>query len=274
MVPRLKVKLRPLGDSVSWEWIWLTIESQDDLRKLRAIGKIVRETLDEMSSAVRPGMTTYELDQVGAQVLARNGAESSPPKVYGFPGTACISVNEEVVHGIPGSRKLEEGDIVKIDVTADKDGYVADAAVTVEVGRVSPQASALASCARTAFCEALRVAKAGTPIREIGRAVETEVKRSGFTVIEELCGHGVGRTIHESPSVLNYFDPHMTGMLTDGLVITIEPIISAGRGQVRTRPDKWTIFTADGSLAAHYEHTIVITRDKPIVITGDCQRLG
>jgi len=220
-----------------------------------------------MSAAVRPGVTTGELDAVGAAVLARNGAESSPPKVYGFPGTACISVNDEAIHGIPGPRRLQEGDLVKLDVTAEKDGFVADAAVTVRAGKISATAEALARCAESAFRQALKVAQVGNRVYEIGRVVEREVRRCRFSVIKELCCHGVGRTIHEEPRVPNYFDRRCRAKLTDGLVITIEPIISAGSGKAQLAADKWTIRTADRSLAAHYEHTLVITKGGPVLLT-------
>jgi methionyl aminopeptidase len=246
----------------------MSIKSQAELSMLRSIGKIVRATLDEMSAAVRPGITTAELDRLGAAVLARHGAEASPPKVYGFPGATCISVNEEAIHGIPGRRALCEGDLVKLDVTAEKDGFVADAAVTVRVGQVSPVAEALARCAERSFREGLRVARAGNRVYEIGRSVEREVHRCGFSVIRELCGHGVGRTIHEPPSVPNYHDPRCRGRLTEGLVITIEPIIAAGDGAAHVKPDKWTVCTSDRSLTAHYEHTLVITRSAPILLTA------
>lgn len=224
-------------------------------------------TLDEMSAAVRPGTTTAEIDSVGAATLAKYGAESSPPKVYGFPGTACISVNDEAIHGIPGSRTIAEGDLVKLDLTAEKDGFVADAAVTVRVGAVSATADALTRCAESAFRQALKVATAGNRVYEIGRSVEREVRRCGFSVLKEFCGHGVGRTIHEEPCVPNHFDPRFRTKLTEGLVITIEPIISAGNGSAHLRPDKWTICTADNSLAAHYEHTIAITKGAPMLLT-------
>jgi len=246
----------------------MSIKSQAELKKLQAIGQIVRAALDEMSQAVRPGVTTAEIDAIGAAVLARHGAESSPPKTYGFPGTACISVNDEAIHGIPGSRTIAEGDLVKLDMTAEKDGFVADAAVTVRAGRVSAQAEDLARCAETAFHQALKVARAGNRVNEIGRAVEREVRRCGFSVIREFCGHGVGRAIHEEPSVPNYYDPRYHAKLTEGLVITIEPIISAGNGRARVQPDKWTIRTTDGSLAAHYEHTLVVTKAEPILLTA------
>jgi methionyl aminopeptidase len=239
-----------------------------ELNKLRVIGRIVRTTLDEMSEAVRPGITTAELDRIGSAVLARHGAEPSPPKVYSFPGATCISVNEEAIHGIPGNRMLREGDLVKLDVTAEKDGFLADAAVTVGVGEVSPVAEALARCAERSFREALKVAQAGNRVYEIGRSVESEVLRAGFSVMRELCGHGVGRTIHEPPSVPNFHDARCHSQLTEGLVITIEPIIAAGRGAAELQADKWTVCTADGSLAAHYEHTVVITRGAPILLTA------
>jgi methionyl aminopeptidase len=246
----------------------MSIRSQAELNALRTIGRIVRATLDEMAADVRPGVTTRDLDQTGAAVLRKHGAESSPPKVYGFPAATCISVNDEAIHGIPGHRALQEGDLVKLDVTADKDGFVADAAVTVRVGKVSPTADALARCATTAFREALKAARAGNRVYDIGRAVEREVQRRGFSVIRQLCGHGVGRAIHEEPSVPNYYDQRCRTKLTDGLVITIEPIISAGDGSAELQKDKWTIRTFDGSLAAHYEHTIVVTSGKPILITA------
>jgi len=246
----------------------MSIRSREELNKLRVIGRIVRKTLDEMSAAVRPGISTGELDRIGAAVLDRSGAESSPPKTYGFPAATCISVNEEAIHGIPGNRMLREGDLVKLDVTAEKDGFIADAAVTVRVGAVSQAADALARCAERSFREATKVARAGNRVYEIGRAVEREVRRGGFSVIRELCGHGVGRAIHEPPTVPNYHDQRCRTRLTEGLVIAIEPIIAAGDGKAELQRDRWTVSTADGSLAAHYEHTIVITREAPILLTA------
>jgi len=246
----------------------MSIKSQAQFDKLRTIGKIVREALDRTAAATRPGITTGELDAIGARVLAGHGAESAPPKVYGFPGAFCISVNEEAIHGIPGDRVIHSGDMVKLDLVAEKDGYYADAAVTVLVGEAAPQAEALARCAETAFQQALPAARAGNRVYDIGRAVERETRRCGFSVMRELCGHGVGRTIHESPSIPNYHDPRFKTRLTEGLVITIEPIIAAGSGEGILDRDQWTIRTADGSLSAHYEHTVVITRGEPILLTA------
>jgi methionyl aminopeptidase len=246
----------------------MSIRNRRDFEKLRAIGRIVRETLDRTAAAVRPGITTIELDRVGARVLSDRGAEPGPPKVYGFPGALCISVNEEAIHGIPGERVVQAGDLVKLDLVAEKDGYFADAAITVAVGETTAAATALARCAESAFHLAAREARAGNRVYDIGRAVERETHRCGFRVLRSLCGHGVGRTIHEAPTVPNYYDARCGQRLHEGLVITIEPIIAVSSGEGELQPDKWTIRTADGSLSAHFEHTVVITKGAPILLTA------
>jgi methionyl aminopeptidase len=246
----------------------MSIESADDWKGLRRAGHIARLTLDALEASVRPGVSTAELDAVAARLFAAHGGRSAPAMVYGFPGTVLISVNDEVVHGIPGPRRLAAGDLVKLDVTVEKDGYVADAARSVIVESGSDVATRLARCARAAFAAALEVAKAGRKVNEISRAVESTVRARGFHVVSGLGGHGIGRTIHESPSVPNEYDPWQRDVLTDGLVLTIEPIISAGSARIRQDRDGWTTRTSDGSWAAHHEHTLVITRDRPIVLTS------
>jgi methionyl aminopeptidase len=224
--------------------------------------------LGAMKSEVRPGITTAELDEVGAGVMRQHGARSAPALVYGFPGVNCISLNDEAVHGIPGKRTLQEGDLVKLDVTVEKDGFMADAAVTVPVGEVTEERQRLVACAERAFAKAMLVTRAGFRISEIGRVVEREVRRDGFSVIRDLGGHGIGRTIHEEPRVPNYPDPEANQVLTEGLVITVEPIIAAGSGRSFVARDKWTIVTADHRPSAHYEHTLVITKGAPILVTA------
>jgi methionyl aminopeptidase len=246
----------------------MSIRSNKEFEKLRIIGRIVRKALDTTAAAVQPGITTGELDKIGARVLAENGAESAPPKVYGFPGALCISVDDEAIHGIPGDRVIQSGNLVKLDLVAEKDGFYADAAVTIRVGEVSATADALARCAERAFYQATRTARAGNRVHEIGRAVERETRRCSFQVMRDLCGHGVGRTIHEPPSIPNYYDPRFRSRLTEGLVITIEPIISAGTGHGVLQRDRWTVCTADGSFSAHFEHTVVITKSEPILLTA------
>jgi methionyl aminopeptidase len=246
----------------------MSIESPADWKGLREAGRVVRLTLDALERSVRAGVSTADLDRVAADVFEANGARSAPALVYRFPGTVLISVNDEVVHGVPGTRQLQAGDLVKLDVTVEKDGYMADAARTAIVGNGTPLARRLRRCARASFQEALRVARAGNRVSEIGRVVESEVRRRGFTVVRALGGHGIGRTIHEAPSVPNFCDPRQRDVLTEGMVVTIEPIISAGSGRAVEGDDGWTLRTSDGSLSAHHEHTIVITRDQPIILTA------
>jgi len=246
----------------------MSINGPEELQGLRAAGAVARRMLDEMQRHVWPGVTTGELDQVGAKVMEQQGARSAPALVYEFPGANCISVNEEAVHGIPGQRELQSGDLVKLDVTIEKDGFMADAAITVPVGEVSEERRRLAECAQRAFQKAMLVARAGYRVSEIGRVVEREVRRSGFSVIRDLAGHGIGRTIHEEPRVPNFPDPSANQILTEGLVITVEPIIAAGSGKSVVARDGWTIRTADGKPSAHYEHTLVITKGQPILLTA------
>jgi len=246
----------------------MSINGPEELEHLRKAGQIVRRVLEAMREQVRPGVTTLQLDQAGARVIEEEGARSAPALVYQFPGANCISVNEEAVHGIPRNRVLEDGDLVKLDVTIEKNGYMADAAVTVPVGTVEEESLRLAACAERAFQKAMLVARAGFRVMEIGRVVEREVRRDGFSVIRQLGGHGIGRTIHEEPRIPNYADPEAKQVLREGMVITVEPIIAAGRGAAVLEEDGWTLRTADCRRSAHYEHTLVITKGAPILLTA------
>ena len=245
----------------------MSIESKGDLAGLRAVGRVVAETLRALRLAVQPGITTAALDDVALRILRRRGAQAVPAKLLGFPGSCCVSVNDEAVHGVPGDRILRPGDLVKLDVTAQLSGYVADAAITVQVGPAGGDAERLARCAQAALARALDAARAGRPLSAIGRAVEIEVNGRGFHVLSELSGHGTGRTLWEEPSVPNV---ELKGgpVLHEGLVLAIEPIISARRDRVVTAADGWTLRTRHGSLAAHVEHTIIVRRDRPLVITA------
>jgi methionyl aminopeptidase len=246
----------------------MSIDNEQDLEGIRRAGRVVAETLAAMRAAVRPGITTGELDEIGARAVTHRGARSAPRLVYGFPGINLISINDEIVHGIPGDRRLAPGDVVKLDVTLELDGYIADAADTVVVPPVSATAARLRACARHAFRRGLAAAQGGAPVRAIGAAVERHVRSCGFHVVRELTGHGVGRTIHEQPSVPNYDDPFAVQRLTPGLVITIEPLISASRTRAVTDADGWTIRTQNASLAAHYEHTVIIWRGRTEIVTS------
>ena len=246
----------------------MSIETAGDWTGLQRIGRIVRLTLDALVRHARAGITTTELDEVARRVMRQYGARSAPALVYGFPGAVLISVNDEVVHGIPGPKRLQSGDVVKLDVTLEKDGYVADAARTVIVDEGTDAAKRLVACAEAAFRAGAAVAHAGTRVNEIGRAIEREVRRAGFAVVHGLTGHGVGRTIHEPPTVPNFYDPWVRDVLTEGLVLTIEPLICTGKAAAITDDDGWTVRTKDGGLAAHHEHTLVITRGTPVLLTA------
>ena len=246
----------------------MSVESEADLEGLTRAGRIVALALAAMRRSVRPGMSTKELDDVGARVFRQHGARSAPQLTYGFPGVNCISLNDEAVHGVPSSRRfISRGDLVKIDVTAELDGYMADAAVTVEAGSWTPAKQRLLRAAASALGRGLRTARAGATVGSVGAAVSSEVERRGYHVIPELGGHGIGHGIHEPPSIPNYPDPNATSVLTEGLVVTVEPIITAGVGRVRRSRDGWTLPTMDSRLSAHVEHTIVVTRDRPLVLT-------
>ena len=247
----------------------MSIETEQDMQGMRAAGAVVRDALAAMRAAVAAGVSTAELDAVAGRVFKAAGAKSAPQLVYKFPGITCISVNDEIVHGIPSKkRKLAEGDLVKLDVTAELNGYMADAAITVGVGRVSETAKRLMLCAEQAFKKGLREIRAGRRAIDVGRAVQDEVTRKGYSVVKLLQGHGIGRTIHEEPMIPNWPDPEATGWLTDGLVITLEPIITAGDGGMFEADDGWTLCSSDGSLAAHHEHTMIVTKGAPLLLTA------
>jgi len=246
----------------------VSINGPEEMEAMREAGRIVRRVIDAMKAQVRPGVTTQQLDEVGAEVMRRNGAQSAPTLVYNFPGANCISLNEEAVHGIPSDRQIQNGDVLKLDVTIEKNGFMADAAITVPVGEISEESQRLIDTAERAFQKAMLVARAGFRVSEIGRMVEREVHRAGFSVIRDLGGHGIGRTIHEEPRVPNFPDPEANQILTEGLVITVEPIIAAGSARTVLGKDGWTVRTADRRPAAHYEQTLVITKREPILLTA------
>jgi methionyl aminopeptidase len=246
----------------------MTISSESDLAGMQRVGKLVARTIAHMRAELRPGMTTAELDGIGERFARNEGARSAPQLAYDFPGFTCLSVNDEIVHGIPGSRVIREGDVVKLDVTLELDGYMADSAVTVVLAPVSIEARQLQRAARIAFNKGLAVARAGQTLREVGRAVESAARREGAMVIRELTGHGIGRRIHEPPSVPNWADPDSRTVLTEGLVIALEPMLTNVPARVVEEADGWTLSTHNGALAVHHEHTIVIRRGAPLVLTA------
>jgi methionyl aminopeptidase len=246
----------------------MSIETPEDLAALRASGRVVAETLRAMARAVRPGVTTAELAAVAERIFRRAGARSGPQLDYGFPGWTCIGVDDEAVHGIPGRRRLRDGELVKLDVTAELDGFYADACVSVCVGRPQRSRVRLAETAQRALAAGLRAARAGAPVNAIGAAVERTVTRRGHAVCRDLNGHGIGRRIHEPPTVPSVFVPELSAPLTAGLVLTVEPIVTTGSGAVYEAADGWTVRTRDGRPVAHAEHTIVVQAGAPLVLTA------
>lgn len=245
----------------------MTATHREDIEGLERVGRLAAELLDRLAREARAGATTGDLDRSAERWLEGAGARSAPRAEYGFPGAVCLSVGEEVVHGIPGDRRLRPGDLLKIDVTVELDGFVADTARTVLIGAGSGEARRLIACSRAAFRAGLAAARVGGAVRAVGRAIEAETRRRGFRVVRALSGHGVGRRIHEDPEVPNFDDPRLEARFPEGSVVAIEPILCDGSGHVRTLADGWTIRTADRSLAVHHEHTVLVTCGGPRILT-------
>lgn len=246
----------------------MSINSDNDLNGLRKIGRIVARCLQHMQAKLEPGMTTAELDAIGGAFLTAHGARSAPKLTYNFPGFTCISVNEEAAHGIPGSKVLKAGDLVNIDVSAELDGYFADTGGSAIIPPESRLHLRICAAAKQALENAMLEARAGAKINRIGFAIECEAKRHGFTVIENIGSHGVGRALHEEPEFIpGYFDKRDSRRLRENQVITIEPFISSGARQVLDSGDGWTLITNPGIFTAQYEHTLVITKGKPLIMT-------
>jgi methionyl aminopeptidase len=246
----------------------MTIESQKDIDGILNTGRVVAYVRDTMLDAVEPGITTAELDKLGAKLLSKFGAKSAPRTTYNFPGATCISVNEETAHGIPSNRMIQVGDIVNVDVSAELDGYFADTGGTTVVPPASKLKSRLCHATNLALKHALAEARAGAPINRIGKAIQRCAKSYGFKTIHNLAGHGVGRSLHEEPEgIVSYYDRRDTRRLKLGQVIAIEPFLSTKSTHVSEMDDGWTLVGAPENLSAQYEHTIIVTKGTPIVAT-------
>ncbi|TWT51771.1 type I methionyl aminopeptidase [Allorhodopirellula solitaria] len=246
----------------------MTVESKDDLDGILNTGRVVARVRDAMLHAVEPGMTTSELDKVGDELLDRFGAKSAPRVSYNFPGATCISVNEEVAHGIPGGRILQAGDVVNVDVSAELDGYFADTGGTVVVPPATGVKTRLCDTTQLALKRAMTEARAGAPINRIGKAIQRTATLRGFKVFRDLAGHGIGRSLHEEPEgIVSYFDPRDTRRLKLGQVVAIEPFLSTRSTRVSQADDGWTLLSHPRNLSAQYEHTIIVTKGAPIVAT-------
>lgn len=248
----------------------ITLKSAREIETMSRAGAIVGGTLSLMARIVEPGMTTEDLDAAAeAFIRSHPGARPSFKGLYGFPKTLCISVNEEIVHGIPSRKRvLREGNIVSVDVGVHLEGMHADSAVTLPVGPVAPEAERLLAVTEASLQAGVAQAVAGHHVGDIGHAIQQVAEAAGFGVVRELVGHGIGAQFHEEPQVPNWGSARRGPRLVEGMTLAIEPMITAGHYATRTLPDRWTVVTADGSLSAHFEHTVAITRDGPRILTG------
>jgi methionyl aminopeptidase len=248
----------------------ITLKSSREIEIMARAGRIVAGTLALMREIVRPGMTTEDLDAAAeAFIRGHPGAVPSFKGLYGFPKTLCTSIDEEIVHGIPSSRRvLSEGNIVSVDVGVQLEGLHADSATTLAVGRVAPSTARLMEVTRESLAAAITQARVGNHVGDIGHAVQEVAEGAGFGVVRELVGHGIGTRFHEEPQVPNYGSPRRGPRLLEGMTLAIEPMITMGNPATRTLSDKWTVVTADGSLSAHFEHTVAITADGPRILTA------
>ncbi len=245
----------------------ITRKSKEQIALMRRAGRIVAEIHEACTRAAKPGVTTAQLDAVAREVIERRGARSNFPNYHGFPAVICASPNDVIVHGIPGEYRLVEGDILSIDAGAIVEGWHADAAVTIPIGPVDPEAQRLMDVTRRSLDEAIARAVPGKHLGDIGAAVEAVATEAGFTVVREYVGHGIGTAMHEEPPVPNYGQPGRGVRLKEGYVLAIEPMVNQGKPETETLQDGWTVVTRDGSLSAHFEHTVAVTDDGPVVLT-------
>lgn len=246
----------------------IILKTPREIELLREAGRIVALVHEELKKAIVPGVTTKEIDKLAEKIIRDNNATPSFKGYGGFPASICASINEEVVHGIPGNRILKEGDIVSLDVGAYYKGYHSDSAKTHGVGVISEEDRKLIEVAKESFYEGIKFAKLGYRLSDISHAIQAHVEKHGFSVVRDLVGHGVGVDLHEDPQIPNYGPAGKGPRLQEGMVLAIEPMINAGRYQVKTLADGWTIVTIDGKKSAHYEHTIAITNDEPIILSS------
>jgi methionyl aminopeptidase len=242
-------------------------KSPEEIEKMAASGAILARCLQMLRAKARAGVTTSELDDAAERFIRSQGAEPAFKGYRGFPGSICSSPNSMIVHGIPGSYKLQRGDILSIDVGVVLDGWVSDAAVTVPVGPVSPIATRLMQSTRESLFEAVEQARPGNHLGDISAAVQRKVEAEGFAVVRSLVGHGVGREMHEDPQIPNHGEPGTGPQLEEGMVLAIEPMTTAGEDGIRVGSDNWSVYTSDGSLACHFEHTVAVTADGPRILT-------
>jgi methionyl aminopeptidase len=245
----------------------IVLKSPQEIEKISQACRVVAMTLVYLADWVKPGITTQELDRIAEEFILKQGAKPAFKGYRNFPSTLCTSVNEEVVHGIPSKRRLKEGDIIGIDAGAVVEGYYGDAAVTIPVGKITPELQCLLEVTEQALYKGIAQAYPGNRLSDISHAVQTHVEEAGFAVVTDFVGHGIGRNLHEDPQVPNFGPPGQGPRLKEGMVLAIEPMVNRGGSAVRVLEDQWTVVTTDGSLSAHFEHTIAVTAQGPVILT-------
>ena len=246
----------------------IIIKSEREIAVMRRAGRIVGTVLEELKQKLKPGMKTKDLDKIAEEMICAMGGVPSFKGYHGFPASLCVSVNEEIVHGIPGDRILNEGDVVSMDLGAILDGFQGDAAVTAGVGKISDEAAALIAATEASLAAGIATAKAGKRLGDIGAAIQQYAESRGYGVVKEYTGHGIGRDMHEEPSVPNYGRPGSGAVLKNGMTLALEPMLNLGTWRTRIGPDAWTVSTGDGRLSAHFEHTIAINNGEAEVLTA------
>jgi len=245
----------------------IAIKRPEEIERMRRSGRVAARVLSAVMEHVQPGISTQELDELASRLMRKMGARSAFLNYRGYPRSICVSINEEVVHGIPGSRRIKEGDIVSIDVGVIYDGYIGDNAATVVVGNVAPEILRLVQTTEAALYAAIDRIRPGRRLGEVGHAIETTARRAGFSVVREFVGHGVGRRLHEDPPVPNFGPPESGPVLVEGMTLAIEPMFNLGTDAVVVREDGWTAVTADGSPSAHFEHTVAVVNGGAEILT-------
>ncbi len=243
------------------------LKSKEEIEKIKRSCRLVAQTLRLLKEVIGPGITTRELDRMAEEYILRHGGKPAFKGYRGYPASLCVSVNEEVVHGIPGKRRLKEGDIVSLDLGVVMDGYYGDAAITVAVGKISERARRLLEVTEEALYKGIEQARPGNRLTDISHAIQKHVEGAGFSVVRDFVGHGIGRQLHEEPQVPNFGPPNQGPRLQVGMVLAIEPMVNTGTWRVKILPNGWTVVTEDGGLSAHFEHTVAITEEGPLILS-------
>ena len=246
----------------------IIIHSEEELKLIRASSRIVAEVLKELNEHLKPGTTTGELDEIAEGMIRTKGGEPAFKGYKGFPATICASINEEIIHGIPGLRVLKEGDIISVDLGVKYKGYFGDSAITAIVGEVSSDIHRLLKVTREALFKGIKKARAGNSLSDISHSIQSYVEKNGFSVVREFVGHGIGNSLHEEPQIPNFGKPGQGPRLKPGMILAVEPMVNMGTFEVEMKQDNWTAVTRDRQPSAHFEHTIVVTEDKPEILTA------